>query len=157
MKRILTLTLVLVLVLISASPALAGNGNGNGGGGGGNGQGGNGNTNGQQSQNTEQHKNQNKNVEHKAEFYVLTGLVTAIEGTADAGSITVLVYGGKDTSLHGTEVVVQTNAGTRFVMKNFGPITFEEVEVGDSVSSAIGSDGMANRVTVDAEVACIPE
>jgi hypothetical protein len=155
MKRFLVFTLVMVLLLVSAGPALAGNGNGNGGGGGGNGQGGNGNANGQQSQNTEQH--QNKNVEHKAEFTVITGLVTAIEGTAEAGSITVLVYGGKDPSLHGTEVVVQTDAGTRYVMKDFGPISFEEVEVGDPVSVAIGSDGFANRVTIDAEVACIPE
>jgi len=164
MKRILIISLVITLLLVSVSPALAGNGNGNGGdSSGGNGQGGNGDTNGQQSENgqqaknKEQHQNQNKNIEHKAEFTVITGLITAVEGTADAGSITVLVYGGKDISLHGTEVVVQTDAGTRFVMKDFGPITFDEVEVGDSVSVAIGSDGMANRVTIDAEVACIPE
>ena len=155
MKKILILTLVMVLILASASPALAGSGNGNGGGGGnGNGQGGNGNTNGQRSQNTEQH--QNKNVEHKATFYVITGEVIAIEGTAEAGSITVLVYGGQDTTLHGTEVVVEIDSSTRFVMKDFGPITFDQVVVGDPVSVAISEDGIADRVTVGAEIACIP-
>ena len=155
MKRILIFALVMVLILVSASPALAGNGNGNGGGGGNGGQGGNGNTNGKQSQNTEQH--QNKNLEHKAAFTVITGEVTAVDMVDGVGSITVLVYGGKDTSLHGTEVTVPTDADTLFVMKDFGPITFEQVFVGDPVSIAIGIDGIADRVTVDAEVACIPE
>jgi hypothetical protein len=157
MKRTLIIILVMVLLLVSVSPALAGNGKGgggNGGGGNGNGQGGNGNSNGQQAQNTERH--QNRNVEHKAEFTVITGLVTAIDGTATTGSITVLVYGGKDTSLHGTEVTVPTDASTRFVLKDFGPIMFDQVVVGDPVSVAIGSDGIADRVTVGAEVACIP-
>lgn len=157
MKRILILMFVLILMLVSVSPALAGNGgNGDGGGGGGNGgQGGNGNAHGQQSQNTQ--RNQNRNTDRKAEFTVLTGVVTLIEGTADAGSITVLVYGGKDTSLHGTEVVVPIDDSTRFVLKDFGPITFAEVAIGDPVSVAIGLDGTADRVTVGAEIACLPE
>jgi hypothetical protein len=163
MKRILIFTLVMVLMLVSASPALAGNGNGNGGSGGnGNGQGGNDNTsgqqsqNGKQSQNMNQNQNQHKNVEHKAEFTVITGEVTVIDITDGVGSITVLVYGGQDTSLHGTEVVVPIDTSTRFVMKDFGPITFDQVVVGDAVSVAIGSDGIADRVTVGAEIACIP-
>lgn len=157
MKRVLTVTLVMILILVSVSPALAGNGNGNGGGKGGeggNGQGGNGNSNRHQNQNTERHEN--RNGDGLPDFYVITGLVTAVEGTADAGSITVLVYGGKDTSLHGTEVKVPIDASTRFVLKDFGPITFDQVIVGDPVSVAIGSDGIADRVTVGAEIACIP-
>jgi len=157
MKRILILTLVMILILVSASPALAGNGNGNGGGKGGeggNGQGGNGNSNRHQNQNTERHEN--RNGDGLPDFYVITGEVTAIEGGADAGFITVLVYGGKDTSLHGTEVKVPTDVSTRFVLKDFGPITFDQVVIGDPVSVAIGSDGIADRVTVGAEIACIP-
>jgi len=152
MKRILILTLVMILVLVAASPALAGNGNGNGGGGHRNGQDGNGNTNRHQNQHTERHEN--RNGDGQPDFYVITGVVTAIN--ADTGSITVLVYSGKGTSLHGIEVVVQTDANTRFVLKNYGPITFDEVVVGDPVSVAIGSDGFADRVTVGAEIACIP-
>jgi hypothetical protein len=152
MKRILILTLVMILLFVSVSPALAGNGNGNGGGEHRNGQDGSGNTNRHQNQHTERHEN--RNGDGQPDFYVITGVVTAIN--ADTGSITVLVYGGKDTSLHGTEVVVQTNASTRFVLKDYGPITFDEVVVGDPVSVAIGSDGIADRVTVGAEIACIP-
>ena len=156
MKRIPIFMLVIVLMLVSVSPALAGNGGNGGGGGRGNGgQGGNGNANGQQSKNAE--RNQNKHIDRKAEFTVLTGVVTYVDGTANAGSITVLVYGGKDTTLHDTEVVVPIDASTRFVLKDFGPITFAEVAIGDPISVAVGSDGIADRVTVGAEIACIPE
>jgi hypothetical protein len=155
MKKILILTHVMVLILVSVSPALAGNGNGNGGGGHRNGQGGNGNSNRHQNQNTERHE---KRIgDGQPDFYVITGVVTAIEGSAEAGTITVFVYGGKDTSLHGIKVDVQTDASTRFVEKDYGPIPFTEVEVGDPVSIAIGSDGFADRVTVGAEIACIPQ
>lgn len=158
MKKFLIFTLVMALVFGFVSPTLAKGGNGNGGNGGNNGQGNNSNNNGDsnrnQNRNTERHEN--RVGDGMPDFYVITGEVTAIEGTAEGGSITVLVYGGKDTSIHGTEIVVPTDANTHFVMKDFGPITFDQVVVGDPVSVAIGSEGIALRVTVGAEIGCMP-
>jgi hypothetical protein len=154
MKRILILALVMALILVSFSPVLAKGGGGNGGNGGGDGQGGNGNSNRNRNRNTERHEHRNGDL--LPDFTVVTGLITAIEGTAEAGAITVLVYGGNDPSLHGTEIVVQTDVDTHFVLKDFGPITFDQLVVGNPVRALIGSDGIADRVTVGAEIVCIP-
>ena len=149
MKKTLIFTVVMALLFVSVIPAFAGNGNG-GGGGRGNGHGRNGNAGSQQRQGT------GGNGGRKQGSNVLTGIISDIDGTAEVGSITLMVYGGKDISLYGTEVEVRTDVSTRFLLKDYGAITFDELEVGDAASIAIGSDGIADRITVGVVCPCIP-
>jgi hypothetical protein len=152
MKKLLIFVLVIVLVLVSIGPALAGSGNG--GCGGVNGNGSNGNTN-----NQNRHGTGGNGYGLQFGINVITGVITAIEGDADSGLVTLTVYGGKDISLYGEEVEVKTDSSTRFLSKLGWEITaieFLDIVEGNTASVAIGSDGFADRITVGVECLCIP-
>lgn len=158
MKKLFIFLVVLVLLLVSISPALAGNGNGGGRGGGdggrGNGHGRNGNTNNQQRLGTG-----GNGYGWQFGRNVITGVITAINGSAESGFVMLTVYGGKDISLYGTKVKVETDNSTRFLSKLGGEITaidFLEIVEGDTASIAIGSDGIADRITVGVDCPNIP-
>ena len=165
MKKLLIFVLVMILLMVLISPALAGNGNG--GGGGGNGNGGNGGGNGRGNGNGRNGNTNNQQRLGTSEngygwqfgINVITGAIVAIEGDADSGLVTLKVYGGKDISLYGSEVKVETDSSTRFLSKlgwEITPIAFEDIKQGDTASIAIGSDGTADRITVGVECLCIP-
>lgn len=146
MKKFLVLSLVLILLLASINPVLAGNGNG---GGGGNGEG---NGGGHENSASNGHNGLGGGGQNN---YATVGIVTSITGDAEAGSLTIMVYGGQDKTLVDTEVTVQTNSDTRFVLQDFGLISFEDISEGMAVSVAIGTDGIAERVTVVIECPCL--
>lgn len=136
MKKFMVFGLVLILLLATAGPVLAGNGNGNGGRGGGNvargSKGGNGGGG--------------------ASSYTIIGLVTAISSS----QISVEVYGGKSKASIGQVVTVPMDGATRFLLQDSGPISLADIDVGDAVSVAVGSDGVADRVTVVLDCPCLP-
>jgi hypothetical protein len=148
-KRWTLLILVVLATLIAAAPALAaGPGNQN--------QKGNqyqqANQNQQGSQN--QHRHQvGEPQPHNGQIFTLTGTITVI-GT---DSITVLVRNGNRLikPYIGQELVVQVTESTRYrqwTPEGCVPITFEDLEVGDTASmegTASEEVFTAARVTVD--------
>ncbi len=136
MKKSWTLLILVVLAtLIAATPALAA-GPGN------------------QNQQENQHRyGVGVPQLHNGQIFALTGAITAL-GT---DSITVLVRNGNRLikPYIGQELVVQVTESTRYrqwTPEGCVPITFEDLEVGDTTSiEGTGSEGIftAARVTVD--------
>jgi len=148
MKKILIIVLVMVLLFISVSPGLAGHGKGSAGRGSGRA--------GQVNPGSGRGLSAYGNGGGKQTGNVITGIITEIEGDAESSLIFVLVYGGKDTSLYGKVVEVQTDSSTRFLLKDYGVIPFDQIKVDDPVSIAIGGDNIADRITVGADCPKIP-
>ena len=153
MKNLLVFVLVMVLLVVSISPALAGNGNGEGGGRG-NGQDRIGNTSNQQRLGTGGNR-----YGWQYGSNVITGVIAKIDGKADSGMVKLTIFGGKEISLYGEIVEIMTDSSTRFLSKNNGEITaiaFGDLAIGDAASIAIGSDGIADRITIGVECPKIP-
>ena len=155
MKKILIIVLVMVLLFISVSPGLAGHGKGSAGHGKGSAGRGSGRA-GQVNPGSGRGLSAYWKGGGKQTGNVITGIITDIEGDAESSLIFVLVYGGKDTSLYGKVVEVQTDSSTRFLLKDYGVIPFDQIKIDDPVSIAIGSDNIADRITVGADCPKIP-
>jgi len=141
MKKFIVLALVLVLLAVSVVPAYAANGTrartgqiaGNGFGKGG------------------------------KMPYALAGTIASIDPVARTVTVTV-ACGNKVVKPHiGQDLAIQTTDATRFLLRNpdgtATPITFEDLAVGQNVSSngkLANNVWTANRITVGADLNCLP-
>ena len=95
--------------------------------------------------------------------YALSGTISSLD--SQVGTVTVTVACGNRlvTTFIGQNVTLQTSAATRFLLRNADgtatPITFADLEVGQTVSShgsLLDNTFTATRVTVGAELNCLP-
>lgn len=145
MKKITVITLVLIMLVISAVPALAAGGppadrgaaSGNG--------------------------NDNPSRFGVRNPYALSGTIADIDLEARTVTVTVVCGNRLVKPYIGQDVILQTTENTRFLLRNADgsviPITFEELVVGENVSShGRLTDGVwnATRVTQGALLTCLP-
>ncbi len=95
--------------------------------------------------------------------YALSGVISSLDN--DKATVTVTVVCGNRLAQPYTsqEVILQTTATTRFLLRNSDgsvtPISFEELQVGQNVSShgtLVGETWTAWRVTSGALLSCLP-
>jgi len=141
MKKFVILTLVLVLLAVSVVPAYAARGT--------------------REQNGAANKIQVK--QHGKMPFALAGTIANIDPAARTITVTV-VCGNKLVKPYiGQDLILQTTAATRFLLRNLDgkatPITFEDLAIGQNVSSngRLANDmWTANRITVGADLNCLP-
>ena len=141
MKKIVVLTLVFALLAITAVPALAAGGiqsrNGRGGG--------------------------NEYGTGGKMPFALAGTIASIDPAARTVTVTVACGNKLVKPYIGQDLTLQTTAATRFLLRNpdgtATPITFEDLAVGQNVSSngkLANNVWTANRITVGADLNCLP-
>lgn len=95
--------------------------------------------------------------------YEFSGTITAVDDVNYAITVNVVCSNSLANPYIGQEVTVQTTSTTRFLLQNADgtvtPITFDDLEAGQNVSShASLVDGifMATRITSGASLSCLP-
>lgn len=144
MKKFFVLTIVLVLLAVTVVPALAE---------------GNGNTwQGWHGDKTGRPQYQVRNMP-----FALVGTIASLDPGAGAVTVTVACGNILVKPFYGKDVTLQTNALTRFLLRNPGsvatPITFADLAVGQKVSAngrMVNSVWTASRITVGASLTCLP-
>ncbi len=141
MKKYFVLTLVLVLLAVSVVPASAANG--------------------KRAQNVHE-KNGQVGLRGKM-LYALAGTIASLDPVARTVTVTVACGNKVVKPYLGQDLTLQTTDGTRLLLRNLDgtatPIAFEDLEIGQNVSSQgrfIDSVWTANRITVGAELNCLP-
>lgn len=95
--------------------------------------------------------------------FALSGIIKALDPIAKTVTVEVSCGNRVMKEYIGTQVTLQTNGVTRFLERNDDgsatPITFEELEGGQTVSShgtLVDEDFTATRITVGALLYCLP-
>jgi len=95
--------------------------------------------------------------------YALSGVISGLDSTNQAVTVTVACGNWLVKTYIGQDVTLLSTDNTRFLLRNpdgtATPIAFEDLEVGQNVSShGTFSDGTwtATRVTVGATLSCLP-
>ncbi len=141
MKKYFVLTLVLVLLAVSVVPASAANG--------------------KRAQNV--HENNGQVGLRGKMLYTLAGTIASLDPVARTVTVTVACGNKVVKPYLGQDLTLQTTDGTRLLLRNLDgtatPIAFEDLEIGQNVSSQgrlIDSVWTASRITVGAELNCLP-
>ena len=95
--------------------------------------------------------------------YALSGVISSLDTTNRTVTVTVACGNRLVKTYVGQDVTLLTAANTRFLLRNpdgtATPIAFEDLEVGQNISShGTFTDGLwaATRVTVGATLSCLP-
>lgn len=159
MNRIMVVIVVVAMLAISASPALAAQGPSS------NQQANAGNCTGNQS--GLGIGSQTRYGTRMAGFgvrtpYALSGTIVAVDQQAETVTVTVTCGNRLLSPYLGTNVILQTITGTRFLLRaadgTITPITLADLVVGESISSHgsfVNSTFIASRLTQGAELNCI--
>jgi len=141
MKKLIILTLVLVLLAVSVVPAYAASRT--------------------RDQNGAGNKIQVK--QHGKMPFALAGTIASVDPAARTVTVTIACGNKLVKPYIGQDLILQTTAATRFLLRNpdgkATPITFEDLAVGQNVSSngRLANDmWTANRITVGADLNCLP-
>ncbi len=141
MKKIAVLMLVLVILAVSVVPAYAANR--------------------RHAQNI--HENSGQVGRHGKMPYALAGTITNLDPVARTVMVTVACGNKVVKPYIGQELTLQIAEKTRFLLRTPDgtsmPITFEDLEIGQNVSSQgiqVDSVWTAIRITVGAELNCLP-
>jgi len=141
MKKLVILTLVLVLLAVSVVPAYAASRT--------------------RDQNGAGNKIQVK--QHGKMPFALAGTIASIDPVARTVTVTVACGNKLVKPYIGQDLAIQTTNATRFLLRNpdgtATPITFEDLAVGQNVSSngkLANNVWTANRITVGAGLNCLP-
>jgi hypothetical protein len=141
MKKFLVLTLVLVFLTVSAVPAYAANR--------------------KRAQNAHEYNGQ---VRQQGKMpYALAGTIASLDPVTRIVTVTVACGNKVVKPYIGQNLTLQTTDLTRFLLRNpdgtATPIDFEDLEIGQNVSSRgklAGNVWTAIRITVGAELNCLP-
>ena len=141
MKKLIILTLVLVLLAVSVVPAYAASRT--------------------RDQNGAGNKIQVK--PHGKMPFALAGTIASIDPLARTVTVTVACGNKVVKPYIGQDLILQTTAATRFLLRNpdgkATPITFEDLAVGQNVSAngkLADNVWTASRITVGASLICLP-
>ena len=141
MKKFFILTLVLVLLAISVVPAYAAN----------------------QRRAQNAHENNGQVRQHGKMPYALAGVIASLDPVTRTVTVTVACGNKVVKPYIGQDLTLQTTDKTRFLLRNpdgtATPISFEDLEIGQNVSSQgkfASSVWTAIRITVGAELNCLP-
>jgi hypothetical protein len=143
MKKLTIFTLILIMLIVMVVPALAAGG--------------------PHSDRGNVIGNGNPGIQVNRSPFSMAGTIAAIDPVARTVTVTMVCGNQLVKPYIGKEVTLQTNEATRFLLRNpegnVTPITFEDLTVGQKVSSngtLVDAIWTAFRITVGAQLICLP-